>query len=124
MSRYMHSLFIHKMGLSFFTSYAQQIQRQTGSKPQTKFLHQSNPASHFKMPPPPPKKQPFVCSPVSHSDRSFYSNLILAEWHKPRSEYFHVLTDTHFPFKQIALSSLKLLQQDYRLKNTKNTRDD
>lgn len=91
------------MGLSFFTSYAQQIQRQTGSKPQTKFLHQSNPASHFKMAPTPPKKQPFVCSPVSHSDRSFYSNLILAEWHKPRSEYFHVLTDTHFPFKQIAL---------------------
>lgn len=77
-----------------------------------------------KCPHPPQKKQPFVCSPVSHSDRSFYSNLILAEWHKPRSEYFHVLTDTHFPFKQIALSSLKLLQQDYRLKNTKNTRDD
>lgn len=57
MSRYMHSLFIHKMGL-FFTSYAQQIQRQTGSKPQTKFLHQSNPASHFKMPPPPQKSNP------------------------------------------------------------------
>lgn len=38
----------------------------------------------------PPKKQPFyVCSPVSHSERSFYSNLILAEWHKPHSEYFH-----------------------------------
>ena len=44
--------FIHKMGLFIFlTSYAQQIQRQTCSKPQTKFLHQSNPASHFKMAP-------------------------------------------------------------------------
>lgn len=52
---------------------------------------------------PHPPKKATLCSPVSHSDRSFYSNLILAEWHKPRSEYFHVLTDTHFPFKQIAL---------------------
>lgn len=34
-----------------------------------------------------PKEQPFyVCSPVSHSERSFYSNLILAEWQEPRSE--------------------------------------
>ena len=49
--------------------------------------------------------------------RSFYSNLILAEWHKPHSEY-HFLTDNPlFPFKQIALfSSLKLRQQDYRIK--------
>lgn len=66
---------------------------------------------------PPKKATLYVCSPVSHSERSFYSNLILAEWHKPRSEYFHFLTDTHFPFKQIALfSSLKLHQQDYRIK--------
>lgn len=44
--------FIHKMGIFFLTSYAQQIQRQTCSKPQTKFLHHCNPASHFKMAPP------------------------------------------------------------------------
>lgn len=45
------------------------------------------------------KSNPFfyVCSPVSHSERSFYSNLILTEWHEPRSEY-HPLTDAHFPF--------------------------
>lgn len=61
------------------TSYAQQIRRHTCSKPQTKFLLRHNLASHFKMAPS-PKEQPFnVCSPVSHSERSFYSNLILAE---------------------------------------------
>lgn len=59
--------FIHKMGI-FCTSYAQQIQRQTCSKPQTKFLHRSNPASHFKMAPQ-KKATLYVCSPVSHSEK-------------------------------------------------------
>lgn len=108
--------FIHKMGIFFiFTSYAQQIQRQTCSKPQTKFLHRFNPASHFKMPHP-PKATLYVCSPVSHSERSFYSNLILAEWHKPCSEYYFWQIPTSPLNKLHFFSSLKLHQQDYRIK--------
>lgn len=111
----MHSLllFIRWEYFFCFTSYAQQIQRQTCSKPQTKFLHRRNPASHFKMAPPPPpnKKQPFTFVVQFHilTDR-FTAISCLAEWHEPRSEYhFLFLTETHFPFKQIALFFLSLL---------------
>lgn len=88
----MHSLllFIRWEYFFCFTSYAQQIQRQTCSKPQTKFLHRRNPASHFKMAPPPPpnKKQPFTFVVQFHilTDR-FTAISCLAEWHEPRSEH-------------------------------------
>lgn len=108
---WMHSPLLFIRWVFFFfniwviTSYAQQIRRHTCSKPQTKFLRRHNPASHFKMAPS-PKEQPFyVCSPVSHSERSFYSNLILAEWHEPRSEwpFSDICPLPPFFFKQIAL---------------------
>lgn len=69
--------------------------------------------------PSPKKSNPFMFVVQFHIlNRSFYSNLILAEWHKPPSEYFHFFWQTPTsPLNKLHCFSLKLLQQDYRIKN-------
>lgn len=98
----MHSLacLIHKMGI-FFTSYAQQIQRQIGSKPQTEIPIQ--PLRPFQKWHPP--KQPFMFVVQFHilKRSAIDSNLILAVRmaHGTHSAHFSTLTNippsTPFP---------------------------
>lgn len=105
--------FIQKRGI-LFNILCTADTKTTSSKPQTKFLH-SNPAFHLKMAS--PKKQPFTFVVQFHilKDRLQQSHLSRMAKAIFRIPFW---TDTHFPFKQIALfSSLKLHQQDYRIKN-------
>lgn len=110
----MHSLlFIHKMGLLFFFCSFFLHLMHSRYKDKHVLNHKLNSSSLILLPiskcPPPPKKATlYVCIPVSHSERSSYSNLVLAEWHTAPSEYFHFFIYffwqiTHSPFKQIAL---------------------
>lgn len=83
---HMHLLLLFIRWGFVFTSYAQQIQRQTSSKPQTKFLHHLS-CFPFQNGPHPRKSNPLRLSSSFTFWQIFYSNLILAERRKPCSEY-------------------------------------
>lgn len=66
----------------------------------------------------------YVCSPVSHSEKIVLQQSHFSRMAQATFRILPFLTDTHFPFKQIALfSSLKLHQQDYRIKVTPKTQE-
>lgn len=92
--------FIHKMG--FYFLHLMHSRYKDKHLLNHKLYSSTNPAFHFKMAPTPQKKQPFTFVVQFHIltdllQQSHFSTMAQAMFRIP------CLTDTHFPFKQIAL---------------------